>query len=58
VTENDPVDIGVLELVGRDLSGESTRCFSEAVLGRYLGRCLELGLNVQEVKSGRGDNDL
>jgi hypothetical protein len=46
VTKDDPVDIGVLELVGRDLTGESTGCLGEAVLGRDLGRLLEGRLDV------------
>lgn len=58
VTEDGPVDIRVLELVGGDFSGESTGSLGEAVLGRNLDWLLESFLNLEEVESWGGDDDL
>ncbi len=58
MTKNDPVDIGIFELVGRDFTSEGSRGGGEAVLGRDLGWGLELGLDVEEVDRGRGYDDL
>jgi hypothetical protein len=56
VTEDDPVDLSVLELVGGDFTSEGSRGGSEAVLGRDLGRSLQSGLDVEKV-DGRGSNN-
>jgi len=58
MTKDDPVDIGIFELVGRDFTSEGSRCGGEAVLGRHLGWGLELGLDVEEVDGGWGYDDL
>lgn len=52
------MDIRVLELVGGDFSGESTGSLGEAVLGRDLDWLLESFLNLEEVQSWGGDDDL
>lgn len=49
MTKDDPVNIGIFKLVGRDFTSEGSRGSGEAVLGRDLGWGLELGLNVEEV---------
>ena len=58
MTKDDPVDIGIFELVGRDFTSKCSRGGGEAVLGRDLGWGLELGLNVEEVDRGWGYDDL
>ena len=58
VSEDDPVDVGVLELVGGDLSGEGTRSLGEGVLGGDLGRGVEELLDRKEVERRRSDDDL
>ena len=56
VTEDDPVHVGVFELVGRDLAGEGTARLGEAVLRGYLGRGLQRRLYLQEVQRRGGDD--
>jgi hypothetical protein len=36
MTKDDPMDIGIFKLVGRDFTSECSRCGCEAVLGGYL----------------------
>jgi hypothetical protein len=58
VSEDDPVDVGVLELGGRDLAGECSRVFSVAVLGRDLHGGVEVLLDAKEVERRRGNDNL
>lgn len=58
MTKDDPVNIGIFELVWRDFTCEGSRGGGEAVLGRDLGWGLELGLDVEEVDRGWGYDDL
>lgn len=58
VTENDPVDVGVFELVGRDFTSEGARGLGVAVLRRDLDGLFEGGLDLEKVERGRGDDDL
>jgi hypothetical protein len=58
VAEDDPVDVGVLELVRGDLAGESARGLGEAVLRGDLDGLLERVLDAQEVDRGRSDDDV
>jgi hypothetical protein len=58
MTKDNPMDIGIFKLVGRDFTSECSRGGGEAVLGRNLGRCLQLGLDVEEVDCRWSYDDL
>lgn len=58
MSQNDPVDIRILQLLRRDFTGKSTRRLGECVLGGDFGWAVEFGLDFEEVECGRGDDDL
>ena len=58
VSEKNPLDVGVLELLGRDLAGVGAIALVEDVLGGDLDLGAEGGLGEEEVERGRGDDDL
>jgi hypothetical protein len=58
VTEDDPVNIGVFELLWRDFSGKGTFELGVGVLGGNLDRLLDGFLDLQQVDGRRGNDDL
>ena len=58
MTKDDPVDVGVLELLGRDLTGESTSELCVGVLGSDGDGRLDGVLDLEQVNRRRGDDDL
>lgn len=58
VTGQGPGDVGLLELAGRDLTGESTVGLVEDVLGGDLETGAEMLTGEEKVESGRGNDNL
>jgi hypothetical protein len=58
VSEDDPGDLGIDQLLGRDLSSVSTGRSGETVLGGNLVRSVQVRLNLEQVDGRRSDNDL
>lgn len=58
VAENDPVDVGILELLWGDFTGEGTLELGVGVLGGDLDRGLDRFLDLEEVDGRRGNDDL
>lgn len=58
MTEDDPFDLSVDELRGRDFTRVCARVSGVAVLSGDLGRGAEGVLDLEEVDRGRGNDDL
>lgn len=58
VTNDNPVDLGVTELLNADLTGESTVGLVEDVLGSNADLGVGQAAGEGEVEGGRGDDDL
>lgn len=58
VTEDDPRDAGVLDLLRGNLSRESTRVDEVAVLGSNLDRSVDVAVDVEEVDRRRSNDNL
>lgn len=58
VAQDGPVDVAVLELVGRDLAGEGAVGLVEDVLGGDFDALLGAVLDEVEVQGGRSNHDL
>lgn len=58
MADQGPGDAALLELVDRDLTGESTVGLVEDVLGGDLETLAEVLAGEEKVEGGRGDDDL
>lgn len=58
VTDDNPVDLGVAELLDADLTGESTVGLVEDVLGGHANLGVGQAAGEGEVEGGRRDDDL